>query len=191
MIRLLRTAVLATLMLALVCGGLYPLLVYGLAQALFPARANGSLIVGADGTVRGSCLIGQPFTGARYFHPRPSCAGAGYDATRSGGSNLGPASRKLAEAVAERVRAYRAANGLAPGAPVPADAVTASASGLDPDISVANARLQCARVARARGLPVAVVQALVARHTTPPQFGLLGEARVNVLALNLALDGAR
>ena len=184
----LRSAVFATLMLVLICCGLYPLLVWGVAQLCFPAKANGSLITQADGTVRGSWLIGQPFAGAKYFHPRPSCAGNGYDAANSGGSNLGPTSKKLADTIAQNVGDYRAQNGLATNAPVPADAVTASASGLDPHISPANALLQSVRVAKARGLPEATLKALVEKFTEPPQLGLLGEPRVNVLDLNLALD---
>lgn len=184
----LRAAVVATLVLAAVCGGLYPAAVFLLAQALFPTQANGSLIVDAQGTVRGSQLLGQGFTAPKYFHPRPSAAGAGYDATRSGGSNLGPTSRALRDAIAERVRAYRQENGLKADESVPADAVTASGSGLDPHISLRNAELQLPRVATARGLDTRQVQALLRQHTAGPDLGLLGEPRVNVLQLNLALD---
>jgi potassium-transporting ATPase KdpC subunit len=183
-----RSAVLATLVLAVVCCGLYPLVVFGLAQALFPQAANGSLMVDAGGKIQGSRLIGQPFSSDRYFHPRPSAAGDGYDATSSGGSNLGPTSRKLRDSLAQNVADYRAQNGLATNAPVPADAVTASASGLDPHISVANAQIQVARVAKARGLSVEKVRELVARNTDSPSLGFLGEPGVNVLALNLAVD---
>ena len=183
-----RSALLATLVLAVVCCGLYPLIVYGLAQTLFHDKANGSLITAADGTVRGSRLLGQQFTVDKYFHSRPSSAGNGYDAANSCGSNLGPTSQKLHDAIKDRVAAYRAENGIATNAPVPADAVTASASGLDPHISVANAQLQSVRVAKTRGLKVETVQALVEKFTEPPQLGLLGEPRVNVLELNLALD---
>lgn len=187
----LRTAVIATLVLCLVCCGLYPLIVYGLGQMLFPHQANGSLIVGGDGAVRGAKLIGQNFSGARYFHPRSSAAGAhGYDATSSGGSNLGPTSQKLIDQVRMRVAAYRAANGLATEVLVPADAVTASGSGLDPHISVKNARLQAPRVARERGLALEAVSELLEKHTARPQLGFLGDAGVNVLTLNLALDAA-
>jgi potassium-transporting ATPase KdpC subunit len=184
----LRRAVLATVALAVVCCGLYPLVVFGLGQALFPHKANGSLIVDAKGQILGSRLIGQPFTADKYFHPRPSSAGNGYDAANSGGSNLGPTSQKLRDAIAQNVADYRAQNGLATNAPVPADAVTGSGSGLDPDISVANAELQAPRVAKARGMPVEKVRALVAQYTAPADLGFLGEPGVNVLALNLALD---
>ena len=185
---LLRGAVCATFMLVLVCCGLYPLLVWGVAQVCFPAKANGSLITAADGTVRGSRLLGQPFAAEKYFHPRPSCAGNGYDAANSGGSNLGPTSKKLANTIAQNVADYRTQNGMPTNAPVPADAVTASASGLDPHITVANALLQSARVARARGMKPDAVQTLIGKFTEPPQLGILGETCVNVLELNLALD---
>jgi potassium-transporting ATPase KdpC subunit len=183
-----RSAVLATLVLAVVCCGLYPLVVFGLGQALFPHNANGSLIVDASGTILGSRLIGQQFTADKYFHSRPSSAGNGYDSTSSGGSNLGPTSQKLRDSIAQNVAGYRAQNGLATNAPVPADAVTASASGLDPHISLANAELQAARVAKVRGMPEAKVRELIARNTDPADLGFLGEPGVNVLQLNLALD---
>ena len=185
---LLRSAVCATLALTAVCCGLYPLFVWGVAQLFFPAQANGSLIVSGGGAIRGSRLLAQAFTAERYFHPRPSCAGNGYDAANSGGSNLGPTSKKLADSIAQNVADYRTQNGMPTNAPVPADAVTASGSGLDPHITVANALLQSARVAKARGLKPATVQALLETFTEPPQLGLLGEACVNVLELNLALD---
>jgi K+-transporting ATPase ATPase C chain len=159
-----------------------------MAQVFFPAKANGSLIANPNGTIRGSRLIGQPFSTEKYFHPRPSAAGNGYDSTSSGGSNLGPTSQKLRDAIAANIADYRSQNGLATNAPVPADAVTASASGLDPHISPANAHLQTQRVANARGLTMDQVQALVAQHTDQPAFGILGEPGVNVLELNLALD---
>lgn len=184
----LRSSVMVTLILAVVCCGLYPVIVFGLAQALFPAKANGSLIVDSKGVIRGSRLIGQQFTGEKYFHSRPSAAGNGYDSTSSGGSNLGPTSQKLRDSVAQNVTDYRTQNGLATNAPVPADAVTASASGLDPHISPANAQLQAARVAKARGLPLEKVQALIGEHTDRADLGVLGEPGVNVLELNLALD---
>lgn len=183
-------AVVAFLAFTVVTGFAYPLAVTGIAQVAFPGRADGSLVE-RDGRVVGSRLIGQPFTDARYFHPRPSAAGDGYDAMASSASNLGPTNPALLTTVAQRIRAYRRENRLAPAQRVPVDAVTASGSGLDPDISVANARLQAARVARARGLATAEVLALVARHTTGRSLGFLGEPRVNVLELNLALDGAR
>jgi potassium-transporting ATPase KdpC subunit len=184
----LRRAVFATLSLVVVCCGLYPLIVFGIGQALFPAKANGSLIVDADGVVRGSRLIGQPFAADKYFHPRPSAAGNGYDPTSSGGSNLGPTSRKLRDAIAQNLADYRSQNGLKEADSVPADAVTASGSGLDPHISPESAGLQTARVAAARGLPPAAVAALVERAMERPQLGFLGEPRVNVLRLNMALD---
>lgn len=185
----LRGATVATLGLGVVCCGLYPVAVWAVAQAVFPEKANGSLVTDANGTVRGSALIGQSFSGVRYFHPRPSAAGAnGYDASASGGSNLGPTSRKLADQVRDRIAAYRAMNGLAEAEPVPADAVTASASGLDPHISPRNAALQAARVARERKLPIDVVKGLVESHTARAGTGLFGEPGVNVLRLNLALD---
>lgn len=184
-----RSALLATLVLTAVCCGLYPLFVYGLAQTMFRDKANGSLIVAADGTVRGSRLLGQPFAAEKYFHPRPSSAGQGYDAANSCGSNLGPTSQKLRDTITDRVAAYRTENGLGESAPVPADAVTASASGLDPHISPANASQQVARVAKARGISETAVRTLVAKLTDTPQFGILGDQRVNVLQLNLALEG--
>ena len=185
----LRTALLATLALAVVCCGLYPLAVFGIAQLFFPAKANGSLIVDAKGTVLGSRLIGQPFSADKYFHPRPSSAGNGYDPTSSSGSNLGPTSQKLRDAVAQNIADYRTQNGLATNAPVPADAVTSSGSGLDPHISLTNAGLQAPRVAKARGLSLDQVSDLIRKHTDPADLGLLGEPGVNVLRLNLALDG--
>lgn len=186
-----RGAVLATLMLGLVCCGLYPLVVLGIGQALFHDKANGSLIVESNGTVRGSRLLGQQFSAGKYFHPRPSAAGNGYDSLSSGGSNLGPTSQKLRDQIAQNLADYRTQNGLASNAPVPADAVTASASGLDPHISPQNAELQAPRVAQARGLDLAQVRGLIAQHTTPPDFGVLGDPGVNVLELNLALDALK
>jgi potassium-transporting ATPase KdpC subunit len=183
-----RSAVLATLILAVVCCGLYPLAVFGIGQALFPHKANGSLVADTSGNIQGSHLIGQPFTADKYFHSRPSAAGNGYDSTSSSGSNLGPTSQKLRDSIAQNVADYRIQNGLATNAVVPADAVTASGSGLDPHISLANAELQAARVAKARGLDVAKVRELIARNTDPADLGFLGEPGVNVLELNLALD---
>ena len=187
----LRGAIMATVILAVVCCGIYPLVVDGLGQALFADKANGSIIVDSKGVIRGSKLIGQNFTGAKYFHPRPSAAGNGYDPTSSSGSNLGPTSKKLADGIAQNVADYRAQNGLATNAPVPADAVTASASGLDPHISPQNADLQAPRVAKERGMKVEEVRALIGHYTDPPDLGFLGDAGVNVLRLNLALDGVK
>jgi K+-transporting ATPase ATPase C chain len=184
-----RRAACATLALAVVCCGLYPLLVFGIGQVLFPAKANGSLIVDAGGVVRGSRLIGQPFAADKYFHPRPSSAGNGYDPTSSGGSNLGPTSQKLRDAIAQNITDYRTQNGLATNAPVPADAVTGSGSGLDPHISSENARLQADRVAKARSLTPEHVRELILQNTDPVSLGILGDPGVNVLRLNLALDG--
>ena len=188
-IRQLTPAVLAVVVFTIVCGVVYPLVVTGIAQVAFRDKANGSLVE-VDGTVVGSSLIGQQFAAPGYFHPRPSAAGAGYDAMASSFSNLGPTSPDFLAAVQERVAAYRSENGLAATQPVPVDAVTASGSGLDPDISVANAKLQAPRVASARGLPVDRVLALIDGHTSGRQWGFLGEPGVNVLRLNLALDGA-
>ena len=186
----LRGAVMATIMLAVVCCGIYPVVVFGLGRA-FADKADGSLIVDAKGVIRGSKLIGQNFTGAKYFHPRPSAAGNGYDPTSSGGSNLGPTSKKLADGIAQNIADYRSQNGLATNAPVPADAVTASASGLDPHISPQNAELQAPRVAKERGMNVEEVRALIVKYTDPPDLGFLGEPGVNVLRLDLALDGVK
>lgn len=177
-----------TVMLAVVCCGIYPLVVFGLGQTLFHDQANGSLLLDSAGSVRGSRLLGQQFTAEKYFQSRPSAAGNGYDASSSGGSNLGPTSQKLNDAVAQRIADYRTQNNLATNAPVPADAVTASGSGLDPHISLRNAELQAPRVAKARNLPVEKVLALVHANTDLPNLGILGDPGVNVLALNLALD---
>ena len=183
-----RGAVVSTFVLAVVCCGLYPLIVFGISQALFHDKANGSLIVDPNGTVRGSRLLGQKFADTKYFHPRPSAAGNGYDATSSGGSNLGPTSRKLNDAIKERLAAYRAENGLSESAPVPADAVTASGSGLDPHISLQNAELQIPRVVKARGVAEEKVRELIRQNTNGRDFGVFGEPGVNVLQLNRALD---
>jgi K+-transporting ATPase ATPase C chain len=174
--------------LAVVCCGIYPLIVFGIAQLLFRDQANGSLIIAADGSVRGSRLLGQPFSHPKYFHPRPSAAGNGYDATSSGGSNLGPTSQKLKNAIKERIAAYRAENGLSENESVPADAVTASGSGLDPEISLRNAELQVPRVAKARALSEDKVRQLVQQNTESRDLGVFGDPGVNVLELNLALD---
>jgi K+-transporting ATPase ATPase C chain len=178
-----RPAITTVLLLTVLLGAGVPAIMNGIAGAVFPRQAGGSLIE-RDGKVVGSALIGQAFAEPRYFHPRPSSAGDGYDAGASAASQLGPTSEKLLAAVKERVAA-------AGPAPVPADAVTGSGSGLDPDISLANAQRQVARVAAARGLPEAQVQAVLAQQEEGPQLGFLGERRVNVLRLNLALDALR
>ncbi len=183
-----RGAVVSTLVLAVVCCGLYPLVVWGIAQIAFHDKANGSLIIEKNGTIRGSKLLGQNFAAEKYFHPRPSAAGNGYDAANSGGSNLGPTSQKLRDAIKDRIEVYRKENGLKETDSVPADAVTASGSGLDPHISPESARAQIARVAATRGLATVIVAALVEQAVEAPQLGFLGEARVNVLRLNLTLD---
>lgn len=181
--RQLLPAVLAFLAFTLLAGVAYPLAVTGFAQLAFPGRADGSLIE-RDGNVVGSRLVGQAFSGPRYFHPRPSAAGSGYDAMGSSASNLGPTNDELLELIDERRSAYRRAN----GALAPIDALTASGSGLDPHISPVNARLQAQRVARARSLSLDAVVALIDEHTDGRSLGFLGEPGVNVLELNLALD---
>ncbi len=191
--RQLITGLLMTAVLIVLLGLVYPLVTTGAAELVFGHRANGSLVKKGD-VVIGSSLIGQQFADGsgnpdpRYFQPRPSAAGNGYDAMASGGSNLGPSNQKLLDAVSQRATAYRTLNGLAPNQQLPVDAVTASASGLDPDISVANARLQTARVAKTRGLNVDQIMNLVDSHTNKRPLGVLGEETVNVLDLNLALD---
>ena len=186
-----RRALLISVRMALVTialtGIVYPLVVWGFSAVAFPKQANGSLIKDAAGTVIGSRLIGQSFTADKYFHPRPSAAGSGYDAMASSFSNLGPTNRVLISAVATRVLDAVRTDGAESGK-VPVDMVTSSASGLDPDISPDSAYLQVARVAKARRMSDSVVRALVAAHTTSRQLGFLGEPRVNVLELNLALD---
>jgi K+-transporting ATPase ATPase C chain len=174
--------------LTILLGVAYPLVATGLAQGLFPAKANGSLLRDRSGAVVGSRLIGQSFTGAADFQPRPSAAGDGFDASASGGSNLGPSNPELAALVRQRVAKYRRENHLAPSSAVPVDAVTASASGLDPEISIANARLQAPRVAAARHLPLHEVLHLISTSTEGRTWGFLGGPGVNVLELNLALD---
>jgi potassium-transporting ATPase KdpC subunit len=183
-------SIVATVFFAVIVCGAYPLVVFGLGQALFSHQANGSLMVDKKGTVVGSELLGQNFTSDKYFHPRPSAAGNnGYDPTASGGSNLGPTSGQLYTNIMNNVAAYRSDNNLATNAPVPADAVTESGSGLDPHISVANAELQIPRVAKQRGLSEDKVRALVEENTSGRDLGVFGEPRVNVVTLNFALDG--
>jgi potassium-transporting ATPase KdpC subunit len=204
MLRQLRPAVMGVLAFTVLCGLLFPAVITGIAQAVFPHRANGSLLT-RDGRVVGSEWIGQSFGSPGYFHSRPSAAGAGYDGGASSGTNLGPTSDKLINGIHKKLAngeddpgnydgirdlaaAYRRENGLAEGAPVPPDAVTRSASGLDPHISPVNAGLQASRVARARGIAEETVRLLIRKNTQGRQFGFLGEPRVNVLKLNLALD---
>lgn len=182
-------AVAMTLVLCIITGLIYPGVVTGLAQVLFPRQANGSLVT-VKGRVVGSALIGQPFTRPEYFHPRPSAAGTGYDASASSATNKGPTDAKLADTLIAQAVENAVNNDGAIKGHIPADMVTSSASGLDPDISPANARLQVARVARARGVPEAPIAAILARHIQGRQFGFFGEPRVNVLLLNIAVDSA-
>jgi K+-transporting ATPase ATPase C chain len=188
--RQLAPALTVFLFFTMLVGVVYPLAVTGVARIAFPSKSQGSLVRQGD-TVVGSRLIGQAFGGLRYFQPRPSAAGTGYDGAASGASNLGPSDPVLLANVRARIAAYRRLNGLAASTPVPVDAVTASASGLDPEISPANARLQAPRVARSRGLALAQVLALVRENTDGRSLGFLGEPGVNVLELNLALDNRR
>jgi K+-transporting ATPase ATPase C chain len=184
------SAIMATVLLAVVCCGLYPIVVWGFSQALFSHQANGSLIETADHQRIGSEWLGQGFTLPKYFHPRPSAAGNGYDAANSSGTNLGPTSQKLMDAVKQRVADYRKENNLAPGTLVPCDAVTSSGSGLDPHISVQNALVQAPRIAATRHMSIDAVKAEISKSTEAPSFGILGDPAVNVLTLNLALDKA-
>ncbi len=181
------TSILATVLLCVVVSGVYPVLIWGVGQVLFPYQANGSLAK-SNGQVVGSELLAQGFSGAKYFHPRPSAAGTGYDATSSGGSNLGPTSQKLIDGIKANIDQYRQENGLSRDAVVPADAVTASGSGLDPHISLKNAQLQIPRVAKERGLTEEVVRGEVGKATDSPLLGIGGDPGVNVLKVNLALD---
>jgi K+-transporting ATPase ATPase C chain len=184
-----RISIVATILFAVVCSGLYPVVIWGVSQLLFPRQANGSIVKGADNKTRiGSSLLAQGFSGAKYFHPRPSNAGTGYDASNSAGSNLGPTSQKLIDLIKANVDAYRQENGLVADTLLPADAVTASWSGLDPHISLRNAELQTPRVAKERGLSPDVVKAEIAKAADHPFLGIGGESGVNVLLLNLALD---
>lgn len=186
-------SIVATIFFAVILCGVYPLVVYGAAKLLFPHQADGSLLVDKSGAIRGSALLAQNFTGAQYFHPRPSAAGAnGYDPTSSSGSNLGPTSSNLVANITANIATYRADNNIATNSPIynmiPADAVTASASGLDPHISPANAEIQIARVAKARGLSEDRVRELVQQNTSGRDLGLFGEPRVNLMTLNFTLD---
>jgi K+-transporting ATPase ATPase C chain len=183
----LGTSALYTVVTVIALGLIYPLVIWGLGTLLFHHQAGGSLIVGANGTVTGSELVGQSFTKPQYFQGRPSAAGKGYDPTSTGGTNLGPTSKKLIDATKSAIAALKKANPDASG-PIPMDLITSSASGIDPDISPAGAYYQAPRVAKARGMSLEAVRGLIAAHMTPRQFGLLGEPRVNVLMLNRALD---
>ncbi|WP_306002932.1 K(+)-transporting ATPase subunit C [Brevundimonas sp. C43] len=185
MVNQLRPALVMMALFTLLLGLAYPLAVTGIAQVAFPDQANGSLVRDAGGRVVGSSLIGQPFVGAPYLHPRPSAAGDGYDAAASSGSNMGPLNPDLIARVAESAQTIRAEDG--PGV-IPADAVTASGSGLDPDVSPAYARLQAARIARARGVPVQQVQSIIDAHIEGAFLGFIGQPHVNVLLTNRALD---
>ncbi|HEY2048329.1 MAG TPA: potassium-transporting ATPase subunit KdpC [Caulobacteraceae bacterium] len=182
----LRASIVSIIFFVVLTGLLYPLAITGISQIVFPNQANGSLIRIASGRIVGSQLIAQAFAGPGYLHPRGSSAGSGYDATNSSASNLGPMDPKLKDRVAKDAAALRVEN---PNAAIPADAVTQSGSGLDPDVSPENAAFQAPRIARARNLPLGTVQAVIARHTHEPALGFLGQPYVNVLAVNLALDG--
>jgi K+-transporting ATPase ATPase C chain len=183
----LRLAIGSVISLTLITGCVFPLTLFAVGRLLYPDQASGSL-VRRQGVVVGSLVIGQNFVRPEYFHPRPSAAGTGYDGTSSGGTNFGPANPKLLEDVRKLAESYRLSNGLAPDTDVPIDAVTRSASGLDPHISPQNAALQIPRVARARGVSEDIVRGLVAVYTDGPQLGFLGNPRISVLDLNLALD---
>ena len=185
MVNQIRPAIVMVALFTLLLGLAYPLAVTGVAQGVFPSQANGSLVRGVDGTVQGSALVGQSFTEAGYLRPRPSAAGDGYDGAASSGSNLGPLNEDLAARVAESATTIRAENGAGT---IPADAVTTSASGLDPDISPAYARLQAQRIATARGIRVQEVQSVIDQNTQNPLLGFIGQPTVNVLMTNRALD---
>jgi K+-transporting ATPase ATPase C chain len=186
-------SIVATIFFAIILCGVYPLVVFGAAKLLFPHQAGGSLLVDKSGAIRGSALLAQNFTGAQYFHPRPSAAGAnGFDPTSSSGSNLGPTSSNLVANITANIVTYRADNNIATNSPIynmiPADAVTESASGLDPHISLANAEIQIARVAKARGISEDQLRKIVQQNTDGRDLGIFGEPRVNVMTLNFALD---
>jgi len=178
------TSLLMTIVLTVLLGIIYPLVVTGFAQLLFPGKANGQILQ-HDGQATGSRIIAQPFSSAKYFHPRPSAAGNGYDAANSGGTNLGPTNQKLIDRIRADAASLHTEN---PSTPIPVDLITTSASGLDPDISPAAAEFQVPRVSRERGVSQAQIRDLVAKYTRQRELGLLGEPRVNVLELNLALD---
>jgi K+-transporting ATPase ATPase C chain len=184
-----KTSAIVTLVLLVICCGVYPLFIFGAGQLLFPKQANGSLVLDDQGKPIASTLLAQNFAADKYFNPRPSAAGTGYDSTSSGGSNLGATSQALHDAVKQRVADYRKANNVPDAQFVPADAVTASGSGLDPHISLKNAALQVPRVAKARGVSEDDLKALVVKYTDGRDFGILGEPGVNIVKLNLALDG--
>jgi K+-transporting ATPase ATPase C chain len=184
-----KTAIVLTVLLLVVCCALYPLMVFGVGQLLFSKQANGSLVSGPDGKPIASTLLGQTFTADKYFSPRPSAAGTGYDSTSSSGSNFGSTSQALHDAVKQRVADYRKANSLPDSQVVPADAVEASGSGLDPHISLKNAAFQIPRVAKARGMNEDDLKKLVGQCTDGRDFGILGEPGVNIVKLNLTLDG--
>jgi len=183
-----KISAIATFILAIILCVIYPFIVWGFGQILFPFQANGSLITNSQGQVIGSRLIGQSFTGPQYFEPRPSYAGNGYDPLASGGSNLGPTSQKLVTNITQAIATYRTENNLSATASVPADAVTGSASGLDPDISITNAGIQASRVVKSRNTSLADIQALINQNIDGRSLGIFGESGVNVLMLNIALD---
>ena len=186
--KIFRPAIVSLLLLTLLTGIIYPLFIFGIGQIFFHKKANGTLFYYKDKEVIGSEWIGQNFIKPQYFHPRPSAAGNGYDAANSSGSNLGPTSQKLIDSLRQRAASYRSENNLSSEAPIPADAVTASGSGLDPHISVKNAQLQAARVASARSMTLDSVNELIQQFTEGRTFGIFGEKRINVLRLNLELD---
>ncbi|MBF8263206.1 MAG: K+-transporting ATPase, subunit [Parachlamydiales bacterium] len=187
-----RTTALSLLLLTLILGIAYPLLICAIGRVFFPEHASGGLLENGNGQIIGSKFIGQNFSSPAYFHPRPSAAGDnGYDAMKSGGSNLGPTSKKLMDLVQARLAAYREENDLPPTQPIPVDAVTASGSGLDPHISLENAQLQASRIARERGLALLEVLELIRQSTAHPWMGIFGEKRINVLQINLSLDGLK